>query len=257
MPDADQLWAEYLADRSDENRNALAVHYMPLANKHAFKIAVRLPYSVEEEDCDQYAMIGLLQAIERFDPARGVTFTKFCESRIRGSIIDGLRPSDTRTRRDRRVGRMVATIRDELRNNGLSATDDETREQLGASVSEFMRIYAPRCGSQSCETFDSRVNSHLTSDGELSDDPARVEVADAEAASPVWEAHKRSLLKLITTGMNKTERVILILYYYEGQTMREIGESIGFTKSRVWQLLGGIIKRLKARLAGREDEFTK
>lgn len=255
MPEAEQLWAAYLADRSDENRNALALHFMPLANHHADKAARRTPDSVEEGDCIQYAMIGLLQAIERFDPARGVKFPTFCGLRIHGAIVDGIRSTDIRSRNNRTRANGIAEIRDDLRSNGHRGTDDEMREQLGISVSEFLKLWLPYCNPPTQLPFDGQQRIYSSGDEDritISDI-----VADTSAGSPIWEAHKRSLLKLVTSGMTKTERVILILYYYEGQTMKEISASVGLTKSRVSQLHTGIVKRLKARLAGREDEFTK
>lgn len=239
------LWHAYWADRDDvAARNALLVAYLPLLRRAAHKLAQRLPAAIDEDDLVQEGLQGLLAAIPRFDPARGYKFATFCALRVRGAMIDFLRDTDTASRLTRQRAKQLHAVADELRGTlGRTPSDDELAAALGVTPSDMLtilrderRAYTSSLSKPVWETDSERqvlAGDLLT--GRASDEPMR-------------EARRLERLRQYCRGLNKSERLIVILYHYEGLTMKEIGRTLGLHESRVCQMHGDILRRIRARM---------
>jgi len=244
-PPADDLWAEFRKTRSDAARNALVERYLALAWYIADRERGRLPAEVDPDDLRQAAACGLMKAIDLFDPDRGFKFETFCASRLRGSMLDELRHMDWVPR----LVRSRTTRMDRARNEfelaaGRAPTDDELRRAMGVSESEFRKLRR-----------DSRPISTVSLDrprfdGDSSRETREIDtISDERLHDPGQPLLRKDLLARITRGMSREERLVVALYYYENMTMREIGEVLALSESRVSQMHTSIIARLKSTTA--------
>ncbi len=235
------LWAEYRQHRTTELRNALIVRYLDLARMTAERERTRLPAEVDAEDLRQAAVIALVRAIEKFDPSLGHKFETFCSLHLRGGMIDQLRCMDWVPRlvrhRSSRLDRARSALEARL---GRVATDEEIRKQLDVSEREFRKLRR-----------DSAPPSMVSLDrpcfeGDSSRALREIDtVADGRANRPEVESMRRDLLNRIGRGLSRAERLVISLYYVEQMTMREIGEVLDLSESRVSQMHTLIIKRLR------------
>lgn len=244
----DELWREYKI-RSDRNaRDALITRYAQLVKYVAGRVGVNLPKSVDEGDLIGYGTLGLIDAIERFDPQRGVKFETYAIARIRGSMIDGLRAMDWVPVSVRHRNRHMEKVIKELENRlGRSATDEEIALELGISASEYNQRVQDMAGSAILSLEDVWGNPE---DGEA---PTRMaEVKDEKAIDPLDEAEwssKREALAAAITRLPERERLVVSLYYFEGLTVKEIAYVLKVSPSRVSQLHTKAVIRLRGSLA--------
>ena len=252
MAVADQtqaLWQEFRKTKDQELRDRLILTYAPLVKFVAGRVGASLPSHVDEQDLVSYGLLGLIGAIERFDPDREIKFETFAMARIRGAIIDELRsldwvPRSVRTRA-RQIERAIAALEKELHR---APTDEEIAKKLGvteeelddslleisrSSVGALDELWSPSAGGDSIALIDT-IEDETGPDPEVSLEQAEVKEALAEAISDLPER----------------EKLVVTLYYYEELTLREIGEVLGVTESRVSQLHTKAILRLKAHLSG-------
>jgi len=244
-PPADDLWAEFRKTRSDEARNALVERYLPLAWYIADRERGRLPAEVDPDDLRQAAACGLMKAIDLFDPDRGFKFETFCASRLRGAMLDELRHMDWVPR----LVRSRTTRMDRARNEfelakGRAPTDQELRSAIGATESEYRKLQR-----------DSRPITTVSLDrprfdGDSGRETREIDtISDSRLGDPGQPSTRRDLLRRITRGMTREERLVVALYYYENLTMREIGDVLALSESRVSQMHTSIIARLKSTAA--------
>jgi RNA polymerase sigma factor FliA len=244
-----ELWRRYKGSGSDRAREQLVVAYSPLVKYVAGRMSSGLPAHVEESDLISYGLIGLINAIERFDPDREIKFETYAIARIKGAIIDELRALDWVPRsvraRARDIERAMAELERKLRR---APTDEEiaaklgiTEEELGASLTEISR--------SSIAALD---ELWTVSDG--GDSVALIDTIEdttgPEPQSALAETEMREALGEAIARLPEREKLVVTLYYYEELTLREIGEVLGVTESRVSQLHTKAILRLKARLGG-------
>jgi RNA polymerase sigma factor FliA len=247
----DEVWKQFRIKETNELRNKLLEHYLPLVRYNADRIHAKLPDEVDVDDLTSAGIFGLRDAIENFDVSRGVKFETYCAPRIRGAILDELRAMDWVPRLVRSRTNQVDTARKSLQMElGRVPTDDEVARKLRVSRDEYTKIRkdAGAVGvvslSRKCfETDSSRDVREI----DVLEDPKQVD--------PRAIALRQDLKDIITKGLSRAERLIVILYYYEQMTMKEIGLTLDLSESRVSQMHSSILARLKAQLQHRTTEL--
>lgn len=217
---------------------------MPIVKHQAAKLSATLPDYFECDDLESVGVFGLVQALRAFDPARGVKFETYCVPRVRGAMLDELRQMDWVPRLVRsKASKYNAAARALEVKHGRDATVDEIAEHLGLSVTEVetLKREANAVGVMSLDKKWYETESLK--------DVREIDVLDDRKA-PHADANLSRMdeLRKLTKGMNKAERIIVIGYYYERQTMKEIGEQLDLSESRVSQMHSQIIARLSVTL---------
>lgn len=245
------LWVEYRTKKTEPLRNFFMEKYLPLVRYNAERIHTRLPDEVDIEDLMSAGIFGLKDAIDAFDLERKVKFETYCAPRIRGAILDELRSMDWVPRLVRHRSSKVDQARQVIeKSTGRSATDDEVAVMLKVDGEEFEKL---KRDSEAVST-RSLTQRCFPSDG--GKDVREIDVIrDESQSNPVTEIQRRDLKNLITKGLSRAERLIVVLYYYEGMTMKEIGSTLDLSESRVSQMHSSILARLKAQMLHREREL--
>ncbi len=248
--DTQTLWREFKRTRDRGLRDRLILSYAPLVKYVAGRLGAGLPAHVDEGDLVSYGLLGLIGAIERFDPDRDIKFETYAITRIKGSIIDELRsmdwvPRSVRTRA-RDIERAIAELEAKLMR---APTDEEISQRLGVTEEEFQDSLLAISRSSTAAL------DELWTGGTGEGDPVALidTVEDPLAAEPqqaMAQTEMREALGEAIARLPEREKLVVTLYYYEELTLREIGEVLGVTESRVSQLNTKAILRLKARLAG-------
>ncbi len=219
---AKQLWTKYQKKRTNEYRNDLVIHYLPLARVHANKVQCKIQASHLSEELFGAASLGLIHAVEAFDPKRNLKFETFSGLRIRGAIIDWLREIVPQSRLILQFEKKRQSAMDILAHDGIH---DATKvaEKMGISYEQY------------CE-FNNRLargkQVYLSS---LAPDyypyPSSTHDMDFDLTDT-----ENFLREFICKRLKRTHRMVLLLYYFEGRNMREIGEMMGFTLAWISQL---------------------
>jgi RNA polymerase sigma factor for flagellar operon FliA len=248
----DQIWEQFHKTHDDRFRNLLLENYRNLVRYCAERLHSKLPDKVELDDLISAGFFGLKDAIDAFDPNRGVKFETYCSPRIRGSILDELRSMDWVPRLVRARAHQLAKATHSLETSlGRKPTEQEIAEELDMDMEEFNRL-------QRDANAASQVSLNTKySDGDSEKDIREIDIIkDERSENPVIEAQKRDLKSLLTKGLTRAERLIVVLYYYEEMTMKEIGATLDLSESRVSQMHSSIIARLKAQMNTRKKEFA-
>jgi len=247
-----QVWIEFHKTHDDSSRNLLMEHYRYLVKYIAERLHSKLPDKIEVDDLISAGIFGLMDAIDAFDPLRGVKFETYCSPRIKGSILDELRSMDWVPRLVRsRASQLTKTTRSLETHLGRKPTEKETAEKLDMDMGEFGRLQR----DANAITLVSLNTQYGDADGEK--DVREIDVIkDKKSLDPLTEAQKRDLKNLLTKGLTRAERLIIVLYYYEEMTMKEIGATLDLSESRVSQMHSSIIARLKAMMNNRKKEFA-
>lgn len=254
----DPVWIAYgnARERQDEARlqdlrNKLIERYYDVVRYAAERMHTRLPNEVDVNDLMSAGLFGLMDAIDAFDPQRGVKFETYCAPRIRGAIFDELRAMDWVPRLVRSRTSKVEKVRKEFElSNGRKPTDDEVASLMNVSSAEYDKLQK-----------DSRPVGVVSLDrkafeSDSSRDVREVDVIeDGRQLNPAELVQRGDLQGLITKGLSRAERLIVILYYYEEMTMKEIGLTLDLSESRVSQMHSSILARLKAQMQHRMKEF--
>lgn len=250
--DIKKVWEAFFESKDELNRNQLMENYLPLVKYTAERIYSKLPDKVELDDLISAGVFGLMDAIDAYDPERGVKFATYCTPRIRGSILDELRSMDWVPRlvrsRAHQLEKATRTLEAHL---GRLPTDNELADELALEEEEFTRLQR----DANAIGLVSLSNKYSDSDGDKELQEMDV-IQDERSEDPLVEAQKRDLKGLLTKGLSRAERLILVLYYYEEMTMKEIGATLDLSESRVSQMHSSIIARLKAQLNSRKKEFS-
>ena len=247
------VWKTYQKDRPQNIRNFFMERFLPLVRYNAERIYARLPDEVDIEDLMSAGLFGLMDAIDAFDLERGVKFETYCAPRIRGAILDELRSMDWVPRLVRHRTAKVDQARTSLTATlGRKPTSDEIAKRLGVDDEEYRKLER----DSSAVGLVSLNRRCRQSDG--SRELREIDVINDETQSdPLSETQRRDLRDLITKGLSRAERLIVILYYYEQMTMKEIGATLDLSESRVSQMHSSILLRLKAQMQHREREFEE
>jgi RNA polymerase sigma factor for flagellar operon FliA len=240
------LWRKYKLCNDQESRSELITCYAPLVKYVAGRLAVNLPKNVDEGDLVGYGSLGLIDAVQRYDPDRGVKFETYAIARIRGAMIDGLRSMDWVPVSVRHRNKLFeAAVREVENRLGRSATDEEIASELGITMDE----YAQRLKDMASSAILSLEDIWGSPDDDLSTKVP--EVKDEKAPDPLeeteWASRKENLARAITC-LPERERLIVALYYYEGLTVKEIAAVLKVSPSRVSQLHTKAVSRLRGAL---------
>ncbi|MFN8161392.1 MAG: RNA polymerase sigma factor WhiG [Solirubrobacterales bacterium] len=244
-----ELWRRYKVEGDDSARERLVVAYSPMVKFVAGRLGAGLPSHVEDSDLISYGLMGLIGAIERFEPERGIKFETFAMTRIRGSIIDELRSLDWVPRSVRARAREIETAQAKLEHELQRApTEAELAEKLGVSEEELQGSLLEIANSSVYALDELWAISDSSGDQvSLLDTIPDSGAADPQAALDTGELKER-LTEAIAT-LPEREQVVIALYYYENLTLREIGDVLDVTESRVSQLHTKAVMRLKTQLA--------
>jgi RNA polymerase sigma factor for flagellar operon FliA len=254
----DALWTAYAAAKTrrddarvEDLRNRLIERYHEVVRFTAERMHTRLPNEVDVNDLMSAGLFGLMDAIDAFDPARGVKFETYCAPRIRGAIFDELRAMDWVPRLVRSRTAKVEKVRKEFElTHGRKPTDEEVSRRMNVSGAEYDKLQK-----------DSRPVGIVSLDRKAFESDSSREVRevdvieDGRQPNPVDIVQRGDLQTLITKGLSRAERLIVILYYYEEMTMKEIGLTLDLSESRVSQMHSSILARLKAQMQHRLKEF--
>ncbi len=248
----DQIWEQFHKTHEDYFRNLLMEHYRILVKYCAERLHSKLPDKVEVDDLISAGIFGLIDAIDAFDPERGVKFETYCSPRIRGSILDELRSMDWVPRLVRARAHQLSKATHSLEIHfGRKPTEKEIAKELDMDPEEFNRLRRD-ANAVSLVSLDTKYG-----DGDSEKDIREIDIIkDQKSKNPVIEAQKRDLKNLLTKGLTRAERLIIVLYYYEEMTMKEIGATLDLSESRVSQMHSSIIARLKAQMNTRKKEFA-
>jgi RNA polymerase sigma factor for flagellar operon FliA len=246
----DQVWREYRTTPTELVRNFLMERYLDLVRYTAERMHMKLPAEVEVDDLMSAGLFGLMDAINAFDPDRGVKFETYCTQRIRGAIFDELRSMDWVPRLVRSRTAKVERVRKSLEmESGRRPTDVEVAERMKVDAGEFEKLQK-----------DSRPVGLVSLnrkwfETDSSKDVREIDVIkDTRQENPIQLVQRQDLQTLITKGLSRAERLIVILYYYEEMTMKEIGLTLDLSESRVSQMHSSILARLKAQMQHRTKD---
>ncbi len=251
-PDLIRVWQEYRKSGDRKLRNNLMERFLPIVKYNAERIAAKLPDEIDNDDLISAGIFGLMDAIKAFDLDRGVKFETYCAPRIRGAILDELRALDWVPRLVRRRANELDRVSRELESTlGHAPSETDIAQRLNLPGADFKKLI--RDARAVAQVSLSRKYSETDS----SKDVCEIDVIeDKRGRDPVAEIQKKDLKELITRGLTRAERLILILYYYEEMTMKEIGLTLDLSESRVSQMHSSILKRLKDQLELRKKELV-
>jgi len=246
-----EWWTEYAATPSEALRNFLTKKFLHLVRYNAERIHQRLPDEVDVDDLIQAGFFGLVDAIGGYDLSKGVKFETYCAPRIRGAILDELRSMDWVPRLVRHRTARVEGARQRIEMElGRKATDKEISSKLELDKDEFDKFKR----DSRATTITSITRKAYPSDGGR--DVREIDViSDDTQVNPVRLIQRKDLKDLMTKGLSRAERLIVILYYYEAMTMKEIGLTLDLSESRVSQMHSSILARLKAQMQHRMREL--
>jgi RNA polymerase sigma factor for flagellar operon FliA len=244
------LWLQYRKTGDQSLRDRLILTYAPLVKYVAGRLGSGLPAHVDEGDLVSYGLLGLIGAIERYEPDRDVKFETYAIARIKGAIIDELRAMDWVPRsvrsRAREIERAIGELEAKL---GEAPTDEQIAAKVGITVAELEESLTDIARSSIAA-----LDELWTVSGGDGDQVALIDtIEDEDAPDPQNALSQTEMKEAIADAIARLperEKLVVTLYYYEELTLREIGEVLGVTESRVSQLHTKAILRLKARLAG-------
>jgi len=245
-------WKAFKANQDDATRNRLIENYLPIVKYSAERLHAKLPDEVDVDDLISAGIFGLVDAVNAFDPERGVKFETYCAPRIRGAILDELRSMDWVPRLVRsRAHKLKEAVQRLEAEFGRKPTDKELAKTMRLPMAEFRKLqrdaHAVGLVSLSRKWFETDSNK----------DVREIDVLeDKRSDDPLRSAQRKDIKDLVTRGLSRAERLIILLYYFEEMTMREIGETLDLSESRVSQMHSVILNRLRHQLDKRQKELA-
>ena len=248
-PDVVALWERYKAEGEASARERLILQYSPLVKYVAGRVSVGLPATIEHADLVSYGMFGLIDAIEKFDLDKGVKFETYAIARIKGAIIDELRSIDWIPRsvraKARDVEKALAALELRLRR---TPTEQELADELDVEIKDLRQML----------TQVSLVSVVALDESFAGDDNERQALVDTlqdpkapDPQSSYEDVEMRQLLATAINRMSEREKTVLVLYYFEGMTLAQIGRVLGVTESRVCQMHTKAVLGLRAKMSER------
>lgn len=243
---AEAKWNAYLADRNSNMKEDLILQYAPLVKYVVGRLAIGLPNIMDYEDVLSYGTLGLIEAVERFDPTKGVKFETYAISRVRGAIIDALRALDRLPRSVRKKAKQVEQATTALEKTlGRSPTPFGGAENLGVSVKRYHGMIVD--ASWSTVSLDGLLDTQEYGEGS-----APIQIPDGNAHDEVIGRVEREELSEILADsvreLPERERLVVSLYYQDEMTMREVSKVMQISESRVCQLHAKAVSRLRTAL---------
>ncbi len=249
------LWRRYLEEGDAEARQALVQRYVRVVRYVAGRMAIGLPHYVEYNDLVSAGLLGLIQAVDNFDHLRGIKFETYAIPRIRGAILDELRSQDWFPRSLRRKAKQLEAAYSQLEVRlGRPATDAEIARELKIDVDELDGLV----GEVALATV---LSLDADSSGEESDQQSSLgdylpDPRSEEVERSLAEQEMRGLIAQRLEELPEKEQLVLVLYYYEELTLKEIGEILDVTESRVCQIHTKAIMRLKGKIERHEGRSS-
>ena len=245
MAQLEQLWKEWKSEGSRKAKDRLLAEYAGLVRQTAQRMAVGLPSHVEMGDLVGSGVMGLIRAVETFEPEREVKFETYATHKIRGAILDELRSLDWVPRSVRQKGRNLQKAYSELSGElGRAPYDDEVAQHLGLTLVEFEELLT--------EVAPRTVISLDEQDGLGPDAPDLSEtIADPQAANALAELEEGQLKAILSeaiTGLPPKERLVVAMYHFEELNFKEVGKVMGITESRVCQIHSKAMVKLRSRV---------
>lgn len=248
-----QAWAIYKSDACLVRREQLILHYASLVSVVASRIAMRLPGTVEHADLVSYGMFGLIDAIEKFDPAREIKFETYGSARIHGAIIDELRAFDWVPRSVRTKARAVDRARSELEAElHRVPNENELAGRLAMPLPELRSIFT-QLSTSNLVALDELVNigSERADQVSILD---TLQVGRSEDPASSFETKEtRFLLARALEQLKDREKIVVVLYYFERMTLSEIGEVLGVSESRISQMHTAAMQQMRSALVRSEE----
>ncbi len=231
-----------ISSEATDGGQQLVQQHAPLVKRIAYHLMTRLPPSVQAEDLIQAGMIGLLEASKNYDPTLGASFETYAGIRIRGAMLDEIRKGDWAPRSlHRKVREMAKAVAEVEREKGRDARDAEVAEKLGVSIDEYYEVVADATSHRLFSLEELPAGEDGMAEGLV----ACIQGPDAD----VEAAHFRQALAKAVASLPERERLVLSLYYNEDLNLREAGEVLGVSESRVCQIHGQALIRLRARMS--------
>jgi RNA polymerase sigma factor for flagellar operon FliA len=242
------LWRRYKGEGDASARERLVVAYSPMVKFVAGRLGAGLPSHVDDADLISYGLMGLIGAIERFEPERGIKFETFAMTRIRGAIIDELRSLDWVPRSVRSRAREIEAAQSKLEHELQRAPSEaELAKKLGINEEELQTSLLEIANSSVYALDELWTISDSSGDSvsllDTISDPRADDPQESLASSEIKDRLTEGI-----SGLPEREQLVIALYYYENLTLREIGEVLGVTESRVSQLHTKAVMRLKSAL---------
>jgi RNA polymerase sigma factor FliA len=250
-----KMWKKYKRTKAQDQHDEIVKKYLYLVKYVAGRVAIGLPPNVEFNDLVSYGILGLFDAIQKYDVSQGNKFETYAVSRIRGSIMDELRKLDWAPRLLRKKAREIEKKCKELEEkNGRIATDDELARSLKISTEELSSIYS----DLNSTTFLSLDEVWQNDDGNKPISRLQT-IEDSLITNQFTYVHQSEVKDLLATAINELpekEKLVIVLYYYENLTLREIGEILDVSESRVCQIHTKVVTRLRSHLMKKVGEIT-
>jgi len=250
-----QMWRKFKRTKNAALREEIVKRYLYLVKYVAGRVAIGLPPNVEFNDLVSYGILGLFDAITKYDVSQGNKFETYAVSRIRGSIMDELRKLDWAPRLLRKKAREIEKKSKELEEKlGRAATEDEIAKSLHMSTGELNSIYS-----------DLNSTSFLSLDEVWQNDDGNKPISRLQTIedslitnqfSYVHQNEVKEILAGVIDELPEKEKLVIVLYYYENLTLREIGEILDVSESRVCQIHTKVVMRLRAQLMKKVGELT-
>ena len=240
-----KLWEEYAKAKSPEIREKIILEYAPLVKVVAGRLSMYLGYNVEYEDLVSYGIFGLIDAIDKFDFLKDVKFETYASLRIRGAILDQIRKMDWIPRTIRQKQKKIdAVIRDIEARYGRSATDEEVSSGLGITEEEYLDWQ-----SQMKITNVVSLNEFLEQGSEVPNEASQSRSSQFDSPEEVLE--RDELKKMLTESLElltEKERKVIVFYYYEALTLKEISNILGVSESRISQLHTRALQKMRTKM---------
>ncbi len=244
--DVAQLWQDFVTEKQQHVRDALIEYYMPQVYQTAERMAAKLPDHVNINDLIGWGTLGLIDAINRFDPNREIKFSTYCSSRISGQIIDELRRLDWIPRLVRVRVHQLEKTRDALSSRlGRIPDDEEIAREMEMDMEQYEDFIK-----------DTRVKNIVSlnrkwdedDDGEL----GQIEMLpDTTATNPLTELQRAEIKEIAIKGLNEKQKQVLVMYYFDNLNLKDIGEILELSESRVSQIHAQILEFLKEKFSER------
>lgn len=240
-----KLWEDYASTKSPEVREKIILEYAPLVKVVAGRLSMYLGYNVEYEDLVSYGIFGLIDAIDKFDCLKDVKFETYASLRIRGAILDQIRKMDwiPRTIRQKQK-RIDAAIKEIETQYGRSATDEEIARILGITDDEYLDWQ-----SQMKITNVVSLNEFLEQGSEVSNEAGSTKSAAFDSPEEILERDElKKMLAQALELLTEKERKVILLYYYEDLTLKEISNILEVSESRISQLHTRALQKMRGRM---------
>lgn len=247
------LWDEYARTKTPEIREKIILEYAPLVKLVAGRLSMYLGYNVEYEDLVSYGVFGLIDAIDKFDSMKEVKFETYASLRIRGAILDQIRKLDWIPRTIRQKQKKIeAVIKEVELTTGRSATDEDIARGLGISEEEYLDWQ-----SQMKITNVVSLNEYMDQGSEIPADMNRYSTARFDSPEEnIEKAELKQMLEQTLQTLTEKERKVILLYYYEDLTLKEISNVLEVSESRISQLHTRALEKMKDKMGNYMGVFT-